>query len=203
MAILNFVSSVISIVGFVAFSSSDFSSLGWWQRAALLLAFMAIVSFSVHTFLERRRRRLETFVGDEKFHAFMAEWIANSDGDTVIVSDMFSWSCDARVCAAVEAKARAAQLILVMRSPTEFSRKLKDLGARVSYYGDTRLIPKSRFTVVSADTHHRRVAVGWPGKSKRQQRHVFVYEEGRDPFVGAAMDLVDALSDADDRRARA
>lgn len=132
--------------------------------------------------------RPKRFIGknrDAKIRKFMTK-LVSGDGRYVMSSNDLSWA-HGKALEALESKAQAGSLELIMPTETALSRKLVDAGATGHYYGDDNFRFRSRFTIVNAGRAGAWVAVGIGEEEAHVVRSI---SSNEDPVFHMAADLV-------------
>lgn len=158
----------------------------WATAAALLFIVILILR---HQWSTAKQEMHRTF-NDKGIDKYMCKWVSRP-GRALILSRDLSWGTRDAARSALQAKARARDLIIFMHSETDLSRSLAELGASVSYYGSSDFTPKSRFTILNYGRDCPRIAVG---TTKWDKHLVYEYDIGDHPITALSDDLINLLA---------
>ena len=119
---------------------------------------------------------------DEQVKNYMKKYLERG-GMSVIFTRKMSWATDT-----LETKARNRQLEIYMQAPNSTSKRLKDLGANIFYYGDVLNDSfNTRFTIIKARSSSAELAIG---ETINDVHRIHKFTDPRDPAFSLARDVL-------------
>jgi hypothetical protein len=157
----------------------------WLLIAATALVAVVTIVMDVRT----KARELPTVCKNSaEIRDYMNHWL-RAGGRVASVSRDVSWADKDNERVLLE-KAKRRELILCVEKGTPLTKRLEQAGAEIIFYGGTKFIPKSRFTIVDFGRDGARVAVG----TTEGGRHVInEFRNGHHPLFAIAEDLVNLM----------
>ncbi len=126
-----------------------------WGRVIITLFGIACLVFLIISEIKADSINEITCQSEEEIRNAMMK-IIKSQGKVCIMSRDLSWvNPEVSDCL----KRKKENLLIFAQKETELTRKLKEVGIQIRYYGDTRFEPKTRFTVIGYNKSTPQVAI--------------------------------------------